>query len=444
MQPGGFLDIEEEYGEGGRLQVIEFRYETEVRMREDYDKAKDVKYFPAIGDDPTTEEEREMVTERREHRRRMRDQQEREILRQQKGTIADEKLKVAHEVGRLPAVEPTLDPYLNDAWTVRKEITAHFRAQMHKIIIRNRVSRRVEMIRHKLEQGGLTGGASSSLVETILAADSAPQSSAGGSRDKMQGKMANMTVDRVVSSTFPVYRDGNFRDRDKVPVIDIEPIRDWDFLDLKVPCTYKLMGYGKEAIAPVPTYVSLEEGREFRRGAAVEEGIRGARGHQQPDAKPPAPADGAPAPAADAEDKKPKVADMKMPNMFKITPEGLCHPKQAGKSTLFSFDSPRGDTAAAAPDNPVGTGGRSICRALDSENRAQEGRAQGKCLVYAPLLPHVETDLDFALRVFPRVVGDGELDGSLSGPAGFLGRALNPSARGQPLNAAIFGYVSRF
>ena len=49
--------------------------------------------------------------------------------------------------------------------------------------------------------------------------------------------------------------------------------------------------------------------------AAVEEGIRGARGHQQPDAKPPAPADGAPAPAADAEDKKPKVADMKMPNI---------------------------------------------------------------------------------------------------------------------------------
>ena len=130
-----------------------------------------------------------------------------------------------------------------------------------------------------------------------------------------------------------------------------------------------------------------------------------------------------------------------MPNMFKVTPEGLCNPRHAGKSTLVSLDSPRGDTAAT-PDNPVGTGGRSICRALDSENRAQEGRAQGKCMVYAPLLDHVETDLDFALRVFPRTVGDGELDASLSGPAGFLGSALNPSARGQPLNAAIFGYLA--
>ena len=444
MQPGGFLDIEEEYGEGGRLQVIEFRYDTEVRMREDYDKAKEVKYFPAIGDDPTTEEERAMVNERREHRMRMRNMQEREILRQQQGTIADEKLKVAHEVGRLPAaVEPTLDPYLNDAWTVRKEITSHFRAQMHKIIIRNRVSRRMEMIRHKLEQGGLTGGASASLVDTILAADSAsaPPTAAGGSRDKAQGKLANMTVDRVVSCTFPVYRDGNFRDRDKVAVVDIEPMRDWDFLDLKVPSTYKLMGYAKEVIAPAPTYVSLETERQFRRGAAVEEGIRGARGQEQPDAKPAAPADGAPAPAEVAVDQKPKAGDLKMPNMFKVTPEGLCNPRHAGKSTLVSLDSPRGDTAAT-PDNPVGTGGRSICRALDSENRAQEGRAQGKCMVYAPLLDHVETDLDFALRVFPRTVGDGELDASLSGPAGFLGSALNPSARGQPLNAAIFGYLA--
>merc|ERR1719453_1235710 len=102
MQPGGFLDIEEEYGEGVRLQVMEFRYTTEVKMREDYDKAKEVKYFPAIGDDPTTEEERALVAERRELRRRAREMQHREARRNQQGTIADEKRKVAHEVGRLP------------------------------------------------------------------------------------------------------------------------------------------------------------------------------------------------------------------------------------------------------------------------------------------------------------------------------------------------------
>jgi len=221
MQPGGFLDIEEEYGEGLRLQVMEFRYGTEVKMREDYDKAKEVKYFPAIGDDPTTEEERALVVERREQRRRAREMQDREILRQQQGTIADETRKVAHEVGRLPPVDVTLDPYLNDAWTVRKEITAHFRAQMHKILVRNRVSRRVERIKHKLEQGGLTGGASTQLIETILAADSAPPTATGGARGPGEGKLANMKQDRVVSCTFPVYRDGNFRDRDPVPVSEV-------------------------------------------------------------------------------------------------------------------------------------------------------------------------------------------------------------------------------
>lgn len=437
MQPGGFLDIEEEFGEGVRLQVLEFRYGAQVRMREDYDKAKDVKYFPAIGDDPTTEEELAIVAERREQRRRAREMNEREALRQQPSTKADENLKVAHEVARLPDIEPTLDPYLNDAWTVRKEITSHFRAQMHKIVVRNRVSRRMEGIKHKLEQGGLSGGASSQLVDTVLAADSVP--STAGKRDGTQqseGKLANMKVDRVVSCTFPVYRDGNFRDRDKVAVSDVEPILDWDFLDLKVPCTYKLMDYRPEKMTPVPTYVTLETDRAFRLGAATEAGIRGARGQAEPDAKP-APADPAAAPLSEEEEKKAKAAEIKMPTFFKITPEELCNPTQA--KLVMGYDSPR--DATKVPDIPVGSGARSICRTLDSENRPQEGRSKGRCIVYAPYLAHKETDLDFPLRVYARVVGDGELDGTLAGPSGFLGRALNPSTRGQRLDSAIFGCV---
>jgi len=64
---------EQEYGEGLRLQILEFRFAAEVRMREDYDKAKDIKFFPAIGDDPTTEEELELVALRRDARRRARE-----------------------------------------------------------------------------------------------------------------------------------------------------------------------------------------------------------------------------------------------------------------------------------------------------------------------------------------------------------------------------------
>jgi hypothetical protein len=63
----------QEYGEGLRLQILEFRFAAEVRMREDYDKAKDIKFFPAIGDDPTTEEELELVAMRRDARRRARE-----------------------------------------------------------------------------------------------------------------------------------------------------------------------------------------------------------------------------------------------------------------------------------------------------------------------------------------------------------------------------------
>jgi hypothetical protein len=244
----------------------------------------------------------------------------------------------------------------------------------------------------------------------------------------------------------------------QVPVNSIETMVDWDFLELKVPCTYKLMGYNKQTLAPVPSYVPLETGREFRRGAATEQGVRGARGKAEPDVKPDVKTDEEPAPGgaegseskAEVEDKKgdalADAAALKMPSIYKFTPEALCHPTQAGRGGYVPA-SPAVETAAAdprgenAPVIPVGAGGRSLCRAMDSANRAQEGRATGKCMVYAPLLDHVETDLDFSLRVYPRVVGDGELNGSLAGTAGALGRALNPTSRGTVLDAAIFGWV---
>jgi hypothetical protein len=70
MQPGGFLDIEEEYGEAQTRQICEFKYGYELRMRDEYDKAKLVKWFPAIGDDPPTNEEVDGVRERRQLRER--------------------------------------------------------------------------------------------------------------------------------------------------------------------------------------------------------------------------------------------------------------------------------------------------------------------------------------------------------------------------------------
>jgi hypothetical protein len=132
--------------------------------------------------------------------------------------------------------------YLNDPWTVRKEIIADFRAQvsspiltyphlssrihtyadvgdycaqMHKIVVQQRVSRRMAAIKHKLEQGGLTGGSTATLVDVILAADmggdggggsaSATRSGrrsalAGGG--KGPGKLANLiTLEKVTIHT---------------------------------------------------------------------------------------------------------------------------------------------------------------------------------------------------------------------------------------------------
>ena len=131
----------------------------------------------------------------------------------------------------------------------------------------------------RLPQGG--GVAQLAVGHHLLGPLAAPPpSAAGGSRDKKEGKMAR---ERVVECTFPVYRDGNFRDREAVPVVDIEPMQDWDFLALKVPATHKLMGYAKAELPAVPSYVALELDRSYRRGAATEQGIRGPRGQFEPD-----------------------------------------------------------------------------------------------------------------------------------------------------------------
>ena len=107
---------------------------------------------------------------------------------------------------------------------------------------------------------------------------------------------------------------------------------DWDFLELKVPSTYKLMEYTTEVMPPVPSYVSLETERAFRRGAATEQGIRGARGQLDPDPKPPPrEADTATTAEAAPAASHAKSADVAMPSMFKLTPEALCNPRQPGK-----------------------------------------------------------------------------------------------------------------
>ncbi|KAJ1491504.1 hypothetical protein T484DRAFT_1774424, partial [Baffinella frigidus] len=105
MQPGGFLDVEEEYGEECARSVAEFKFGNElvmreeydrakqfgnaVVMREEYDRAKQVKWFPAIGDDPPKAEELASVEERREARRVARSRNTRARLRAAPATEAD-------------------------------------------------------------------------------------------------------------------------------------------------------------------------------------------------------------------------------------------------------------------------------------------------------------------------------------------------------------------
>jgi len=398
MQPGGFLDVEEEYGEECASQVAEFKFGNELVMREEYDRAKQVKWFPAIGDDPPKAEELASVEERREARRVARSRNTRARLRAAPATEADALRRVEHVLGRVPPLEPTFDQYLNDAWTVRKEVTEAFRREVHVLIVRNRVKRRLAAIRHKLD---LVGGASAQAVEAILSAESAPPTAQGDGRDKNDSMgLSRIKENKVVSYTFPLYRDGNFRDRGVVKVSQADVIEDWDFVDLRVPQTAALLQYIAQPLVPTPVQVPLEPHRALRGGAYDELGVRGARGSAEPPASAARPGSALQPPPEGEEGEAEKAPP---------APETLPMPR-------CCLEPPQ--------DSPP------ISRALASTRGPEEGRAQRA--VYDPPVGLDETATDFALRPFPRIVGDAAL-ASTSG--------LQASERGNRHKKAIFGQL---
>jgi hypothetical protein len=264
-----------------------------------------------------------------------------------KANVCDPAKSVAHPLGGLPDHVPTFDPYLNDAWSTRKEITERFRQEVHKLIIRQRVARRLAAISAKLELVG-GGGANTQVVDAIMSAESSGPA-APGADDK--AKLSNIEVEKCVTHTFPLYRDGNFRDRLPVKTDEIERFEDWDFVDLKVPQTYKLMGYQKQVLPPIRTYVPLEGKRRMREGAEEEAGLRCSRG-------PPG--------------VVPTSQIQRMPECFTVLPEE----------------------------------GVPLCRAMDPKNRPTEGR--DRCIIYKDVAVH-EMHPEWALRPYERKVGDAAL-----------------------------------
>ncbi|EKX41515.1 hypothetical protein GUITHDRAFT_164378 [Guillardia theta CCMP2712] len=377
MQPGGFLDVEEEYGDSSQ-QIKEFKFTFELRMREGYDKAKDVKWFPAIGDEPTSQEEKEEVEARRtcrEQRRAEEMARKREALRRMAATEAREQVRVAHATEVVSCCAPTFDPYLNDAWTVRKEVTRNLLTQIHKVIIRNRVERRIAAINNKLD---VMEGASGRLVDSILTAESLPPTSQG---KRESGVGGGMTTEKFLVSLFPSYRPANFRDREPVPVRAAEVAEEWNFLLLKVPSTYKLMGYREEQREAISVYMPAEEEREPRTGAGAEEGIRGPRGSMAPSEEQPL---------------------LEMP--------GCC------------VEEPGGQKVCA-------------CRFFEPSNAPAIGRQ--KCFVYEAVEDHEETAIDFELRAFPRVVCDEDLKCHSSIPEKNRGKPLEAVLMGPVIEGAI-------
>mmetsp|Transcript_21541 Transcript_21541/g.50695 ORF Transcript_21541/g.50695 Transcript_21541/m.50695 type:complete len:904 (+) Transcript_21541:118-2829(+) len=280
-----FQDVEEAWGANLSLQRLEIALEKELRANMEYERAKEVRWFVAIGENPLEQEEIEDVLERRvrrkEYKARLQRQSDRDSLEVQ--VVPG---RVAHGMMNDPGHVPTYDPYLNDAWRIRKEVLLRFVEQVRKYIVRNRVAKRLEGLEQLLSVNkqeldrllaevasgaGPSGPPPSRLGSSTGDTSSTPMVGYKSSHDPM-------TVERIATTSFPAYLDSNFQDRKPVDVGQLPELEDWDLCDLRVPQEYKLLGHAPRFLPAVPQYISRETDRKVRTGAEEESGVRGPRG----------------------------------------------------------------------------------------------------------------------------------------------------------------------
>ncbi|KAG2459521.1 PCDP1 protein, partial [Polypterus senegalus] len=229
-------------------QVKEAAFEQRVREDVLEEQANQLRWQVHLGKDPVSSKMRKKILEERSvelHKYKVKrgDPVKEEELKRTKSEVSVK--RVLRTLGEFPNYVPKFETYLNNPWEVRYRALKRFQQAAHKVLIRIRLSNRLETLKVLVQ----------SIKQSIKAAE----------------------ADNTLGSYEPLVIDNRLKSSMRMPCIDkllpftLPTYSPTDQTDELVPQYYQLMGYEPVSVFETSTsYIPEALSRNLRSGAEEE------------------------------------------------------------------------------------------------------------------------------------------------------------------------------
>eukprot|EP00002_Diphylleia_rotans_P028351 TRINITY_DN5721_c0_g2_i4.p1 TRINITY_DN5721_c0_g2~~TRINITY_DN5721_c0_g2_i4.p1 ORF type:complete len:871 (+),score=134.27 TRINITY_DN5721_c0_g2_i4:91-2703(+) len=257
----------------GSRQLKELAFEHEFKQRAEFERSKELRWFVCVGSNRMEQGEIDAVIRRRQVL-------EESILENEKAqdrqrvTSELKSTRVIHDTTIRPSHTPTYDQGSNILWLKRIKTLERFTNVARIIVLRIRIENRLSKIRSLLQQAEYDR----IKIAELVVSQSRNLPATNKSALSCRSLPAPVTKETILPVVFPIYREQYFMDSHTVSMEEADDFVDYDFIPLKVPLQYEILGYKPIQVPPVASFVKPEQGRLLRQGADEEHAIRGPRG----------------------------------------------------------------------------------------------------------------------------------------------------------------------
>ncbi|MBN3293951.1 PCDP1 protein, partial [Polypterus senegalus] len=256
-------------------QVKEAAFEQRVREDVLEEQANQLRWQVHLGKDPVSSKMRKKILEERSvelHKYKVKrgDPVKEEELKRTKSEVSVK--RVLRTLGEFPNYVPKFETYLNNPWEVRYRALKRFQQAAHKVLIRIRLSNRLETLKVLVQ----------SIKQSIKAAEA--DNTLGSYEplvidNRLKSSMRMPCIDKLLPFTLPTYSPTDQTDELAPYSLGPVPVKPPDmnfkvnvpFFKLKVPQYYQLMGYEPVSVFETSTsYIPEALSRNLRSGAEEE------------------------------------------------------------------------------------------------------------------------------------------------------------------------------
>jgi hypothetical protein len=282
-------------------QALELRFDMEYREVEKFDKDKELKNLPSIGQDTLTEMEMQKIDvgRRTRHDKIMQGRMQTDIARVD-SVLSQE--HVAVPISYRPHQKPAWDENANDTFSVRLQVIDRFVRCGAKVLARVRAEKRAVSLREALQNAGVHDRAS--CKAWVEAENKAAAAGTGAKQPKDEKAMTKASAaatatakpgtlelepqeavvvkiseEFVLPMQIPTSASGmNVDERLPVEVVPLGNFDRFEPVPINVRLDYKVLKYETMAVPPAAAYMKPHSG-DMKLSAALEEhSMRGIRG----------------------------------------------------------------------------------------------------------------------------------------------------------------------